>query len=229
MTGSKTSGAGSSYGREDKRRAITAAARRVFGRDGYTRTSIDTVAAEAQVSRRTIYNHYGDKQNLFLAVALEGAVDVTEAINTLMERHLRKVIDLRRDLIDFSLDRAAAVSTYPDHFALVRTIEAEVVHLPPAILQKWISAGPQTAYLRLAPYLADLAARGLLDLPDAELAANYLTLLTVTDINHRTFYGAAPLPEDEVRAIVTNGVDAFLTLYRGPLSSMGVEPDEAAR
>lgn len=215
MTGSQTGGAGAAYGREDKRRAIAVAARRVFGRDGYTRTSIDTVAGEAQVSRRTIYNHYGDKQNLFLAVALEGAVDVTEAINSLMEHHLRKVVDLRQDLIDFSLDRVAAVSIYPDHFALVRTIEAEAVHLPRDILHKWIAAGPQTAYLRLAPYLTSLAARGLLELRDPELAANYLTLLTVTDINHRTFYGAVPLPDDEVRSIVANGVDAFLSLYRG--------------
>ncbi|MFW6598971.1 TetR/AcrR family transcriptional regulator [Propionibacteriaceae bacterium Y2011] len=215
MTRSQTGGSSSGYGRADKRQAIASAARRVFGRDGYTRTSIDTVATEAQVSRRTIYNHFGDKHNLFLAVALEGAVDVTEAINSLMERHLRKVIDLREDLIDFSLDRVAAVSTYPDHFALVRTIEAEAVHLPSDILQAWISAGPQTAYLRLAPYLASLAARGLLEVPDPELAANHLTLLTVTDVNHRTFYGAVPLPEDEVRTIVTTGVDAFLSLYRG--------------
>ncbi len=111
MTRSQTGGSSSGYGRADKRQAIASAARRVFGRDGYTRTSIDTVATEAQVSRRTIYNHFGDKHNLFLAVALEGAVDVTEAINSLMERHLRKVIDLREDLIDFSLDRVAAVST----------------------------------------------------------------------------------------------------------------------
>lgn len=204
------------YGREDKRRAIAVAARRVFGRDGYTRTSIDTVAAEAKVSRRTIYNHYGDKNRLFLAVALEGAVEVTEAINQLMERHLRKIVDLRQDLIDFSLDRVHAVSAYPDHFALVRTIEAEALHIPPDILRAWIEAGPQTAHLRLAPYLRGIADRGLLQLSDPDRAASYLTLFTITDVNQRTFYGAVPLPEGEVTDIVTAGVDAFLTLFGNP-------------
>ena len=41
---------------------------RLFLRDGYARTSVDAIAAEAGVSKRTIYNHYGDKESLFLSV-----------------------------------------------------------------------------------------------------------------------------------------------------------------
>ena len=45
--------------------------RRLFLRDGYERTSVDAIAAEAGVSKRTIYNRYGDKENLFLSVLKE--------------------------------------------------------------------------------------------------------------------------------------------------------------
>ncbi|MGW2214692.1 TetR/AcrR family transcriptional regulator [Nonomuraea sp. NPDC001684] len=201
------------YGRADKRQAITQAARRVFGRDGYTRASMDSIAAAAGVSKRTVYNHFTDKEQLFLTVALEGAEDVTAAIAQIMDRHLRKIVDLEQDLIDFSLDRVAAVTSFPDHFALVRAIEAEAAHIPPPILKSWIAAGPQTAHLRLAPYLRRIADRGLLDIHDADSAAAHLTLLTVTDVNQQTFYGAVPLPQEEITQLVTIGVRAFLRSY----------------
>jgi hypothetical protein len=133
-----------------------------------------------------------------------------------MDRHLRKIVDLEQDLVDFSLDRIAAVTTFPDHFALVRTIEAEATRIPPDILKAWIDAGPQTGHLRLAPYLRRIAERGLLILDDADRAASHLTLLTVTDVNQQTFYGAIPLPQDEIDRIVTTGVRAFLRVYAPP-------------
>ncbi|GLH96557.1 TetR/AcrR family transcriptional regulator [Phytohabitans aurantiacus] len=198
----------------EKRRAIAEAARRVFGRDGYTRASVDAIAAEAGVSKRTVYNHFADKEQLFLAVAIEGADEVTAAIAQIMDRHLRKIVDLEQDLIDFSLDRVAAVTAFPDHFALVRALEAEATHIPRPMLRAWIDAGPQTAHLRLAPYLRKIADRGLLRLDDADRAARHLTLLTIADINQQTFYGAVPLPQEEITDIVTAGVKAFLHIYR---------------
>ncbi|MFI6866308.1 TetR/AcrR family transcriptional regulator C-terminal domain-containing protein [Nocardia sp. NPDC050406] len=201
-------------GRPDKRRAITGAARKVFGQVGYTRASVEAIAAEAAVSKRTIYNHFADKEQLFLDVALEGANEVTATIAQIMDRHLRKIVDLEQDLIDFSLDRIAAVTEFPDHFALVRVIEAEANRIPPAILSAWIDAGPQTAHLRLAPYLRRIADRGLLRIDDADTAAAHLTLLTITDINNQTFYGARPLPEDVIEKTVVAGVHAFLRAYR---------------
>ncbi|MFG6202358.1 TetR/AcrR family transcriptional regulator C-terminal domain-containing protein [Nonomuraea sp. JJY05] len=130
-----------------------------------------------------------------------------------MDRHLHKIVDLERDLIVFSLDRVAAVTAFPDHFALVRAIEAEVGHIPRPILEAWVAAGPQTGHLRLAPYLRRIAERGLLQIDDADVAAAHLTLLTVTDVNQQTFYGAIPLPQEEVIRLVTAGVRAFLRSY----------------
>ncbi|HEX6471016.1 MAG TPA: TetR/AcrR family transcriptional regulator [Streptosporangiaceae bacterium] len=204
------------YVMPDKRAAIVRAARAVFGREGYTRASVDAIAAEARVSKRTIYNHYTDKEQLFLSVALAGAADVTKAIGEIMERHLRKIVDIEEDLIAFSLDRVAAIRAFPDHFALVRTIEAEVTRLPPDMLEAWKEAGPLSAHIRLAPYLRKIAERGSLVIDDAEEAANHLTLLTVTDVNQRSFYGAIPLPQEQVDEIVTKGVRTFLRLYLPP-------------
>ncbi|WP_086828009.1 TetR/AcrR family transcriptional regulator [Allokutzneria sp. NRRL B-24872] len=207
-------GQSESHGRPEKRRAITRAARKVFGREGYTRASVDAIAAEAGVSKRTIYNHFADKERLFLDVALEGANEVTAAIAQIMDRHLHKIVDLEQDLIDFSLDRVAAVTAFPDHFALVRAIEAEAARIPGPVLKAWVDAGPQTAHLRLAPHLRRIADRGLLEIDDAERAAAHLTLLTITDVNQQSFYGAVPLPPSEISKIVAAGVQTFLRAYR---------------
>lgn len=46
--------------------AILDAAKRMFLQHGYERMSMDQIAAEAGVSKLTVYSHYGDKQTLFL-------------------------------------------------------------------------------------------------------------------------------------------------------------------
>src|SRR3954447_9878147 len=51
-----------------KRMSILEAAADVFCREGFAGTSIDEIAAEACVSRQTIYNHYREKETLFVAV-----------------------------------------------------------------------------------------------------------------------------------------------------------------
>lgn len=53
--------------REENRRRLIAAARRVFERSGYLAPSVDDIAQEAGVSRQTFYRHFDGK----LAVAME--------------------------------------------------------------------------------------------------------------------------------------------------------------
>jgi AcrR family transcriptional regulator len=55
----------------DRRRRIVAAARAQFLECGYDATTIEQIAAVAEVSPVTIYNHYGTKGGLLLAVVAE--------------------------------------------------------------------------------------------------------------------------------------------------------------
>lgn len=57
-----------------RRQAILQAASQLFRRDGYAETSMEQVAARAELSAGTIYNYFGTKGDLLLAlVALDGA------------------------------------------------------------------------------------------------------------------------------------------------------------
>ncbi|MFI6449848.1 TetR/AcrR family transcriptional regulator [Kitasatospora sp. NPDC050543] len=205
----------------EKRWAIARAASVVFGREGYTRASVDAIAAEAGVSKRTVYNHFGDKEKLFLSVALEMAGELTAAIAALADRHLgaavdrRGAVDLERDLGAFATARARAMLSAGDRYALARAIRAEAAHVPPDVLRSWLDAGPFASQRDIAAHLRRMAGQGLLAVDDADLAATHFTLLTFSGAADRSFFGAVPISDAELADIVSTGVHAFLRLY-GP-------------
>lgn len=202
-------------GQPDKRRAIAHAARAVFGREGYSGASVDEIAAAAGVSKRTIYNHYVDKEQLFQSVILEGSAMVARTHTQIADRHLRKIIDVEEDLLAFALELANSPTAFEGHFALVRTIQAEAARIPAAVLQAWQDTGPRAFQRELARCLRRMADCGLLVVEDAEDAAVHFNLLTFVSVVQRSFYGAVPLAEAEIDDLVKGGVRAFLRIY-GP-------------
>jgi AcrR family transcriptional regulator len=52
-------------GHPKKRTALLTAAASLFLQQGYDATSVDQIARQAQVSKQTLYNHFGSKEDLF--------------------------------------------------------------------------------------------------------------------------------------------------------------------
>jgi AcrR family transcriptional regulator len=61
------------------RQSILKASRRLFSKNGYEDTSIDEVAAKAEVSRATLYNYFPNKESLLIGIAEEELEKVKEA------------------------------------------------------------------------------------------------------------------------------------------------------
>lgn len=198
-------------GQADKRRAILAGALRVFARDGYTRASIDGIAAEAGVSSRTIYNHFTDKAELFGVVIVESTASAAELQVAIIERHLAKILDLEADLISFGEELAVPPEGYAEHFGLVRQVIAEAEHIPAEAVTAWQEAGPRHVRRVLGQHLAAAQDRGLLQVPDPELAASQL--MSLLSVVHPTHVGDAP-DAKEITRIVTSGVGLFLRGYQ---------------
>ncbi|HEY7484947.1 MAG TPA: TetR/AcrR family transcriptional regulator [Streptosporangiaceae bacterium] len=197
-------------GSMDKRAAITAGALTVFARDGYSRASIDAIAAEAAVSTRTIYNHFLDKARLFQAVIQESAGRVAEAQIAIIDRHLSEVTDLEADLIAFGRAWSTPMPDYADHFCLVRQVNAEAGHIPQTAIDAWQQTGPLRVRRALADRLRGLADRGLLRIDDPEQAALHFSLL-ISGLNPS--YRGSVVPADETAKVVASGVRAFLYGY----------------
>jgi AcrR family transcriptional regulator len=194
-----------------KRRAILAGARAMFAREGYTRASVEAIAAEAEVSTRTVYNHFISKLLLFQTVITESTTEVADAQVALIDTHLGEVTDLEADLTKLGQALATPMTGHAEHFALVRQLDAEAGHLPQETIDAWREAGPFRVNGALAGHLQRLADRGLLRIVDPHRAATHFMLLVQGAVPFH--HGLGTTPEAEIHEIVTSGVRAFLHGY----------------
>jgi AcrR family transcriptional regulator len=196
---------------QSKHDAIAAAALVLFARDGYERTSVDAIAAEAGVSKRTVYSHYGDKENLFLLVLRETYDTMRERVSDIVDRNLRDVEDVRQALTACVTEIVRTITRAPDRATLVRLVISEAPHFP-AILDIWHNRGIAPL---IAEALATLSASGLLHADDPSQAAEHLSALTFGQVNNKSMMGTVQLSDSEADRIITSGIAVFLCAY-GP-------------
>lgn len=199
-----------------KRAAIVRAALDVFVREGYARASVDAIAASAGVSKRTIYDYYGDKEQLFLSTLEETKEAQAVAFHELLGRTLVQVDDIETALTLFGREFATEIARSVQRAAVMRLTIAEASHFP-ALLER--TATNNSVQRALADRLAELAEQGLLDIPDPMEAAEILALLVTGRVNNRSWYGAVQLDDAEIAQLVAGGVRIFLHAYRSPTAN----------
>jgi AcrR family transcriptional regulator len=194
-----------------KQRQILDGARQVFLEVGFERACMDHIAARAEVSKATIYNHFHDKKELFLACIREYTREKREAVAAQLgspsgdvEQHLQR---FGETLLRFL--------TTDDALALRRIILADTPRFP-ELGQALYDEGPLAMRHRLAAYLQEQADAGALRLEDARLAAYQFILLCQGDLYLPVEYGILrDPPEERVRDTVRGAVRTFLRAY-GP-------------
>lgn len=195
-------------GSTQKRVAILSAARELFLSDGFDRSSVDAVAARAKVSKRTVYDYFGDKQTLLKAVVdAVGRSLVTTIQRTLTDR--TDAADLEDALVAFSMRIATDMLGSAEYATLQRLVRAETRQ----VSRRGYSSMAHTPDEALAERFAAFAAAGLLDAPDPRLAADQFIALTFGVALDRL--GSANAAEDpRVQPLVCEGVRTFLRAYR---------------
>ncbi|GAB2670892.1 TetR/AcrR family transcriptional regulator [Saccharopolyspora gloriosae] len=199
-------------GSAHKRAAILSAARELFLADGFDRSSVDAVAARAEVSKRTVYDYFGDKRTLLHAVVdAVGASLITTIRRTLDDTltGLTDAAELEDALVAFSMRISTDMLGSAEHATLRRLVRAESGNLP----HQGYNSLADTPDEAVADRFAALAAAGLLDVPDPRLAADQFIALTFGVALDRL--GSANAAEDSrVRPLVVEGVRTFLRAYR---------------
>ncbi|WP_194926916.1 TetR/AcrR family transcriptional regulator [Catenulispora pinisilvae] len=206
-------------GNPRKRRAILNAAGTVFLRDGFTRAGIDAIAAEAKVSKQTVYNHFGDKERLFMAMTDDVQDRTVAHVMELMDRDfpdpskLTGPEDLRAALLQLAGEWIRVVYTGP-LVALRKLVDAESEHHP-YLQQRWFTNGPSRTMPRLNRLLSALARAGLLDVPAEVLDVPDLLAYQLTAMAGSAVRRIEPGVdfEAEFQRRVAQGVDFFLRAY----------------
>jgi AcrR family transcriptional regulator len=193
--------------REDKRDAILNAARTTFATMGFTRATIEAIAAAARVSTRTIYKHFDSKDDLFAVVLESSARSVADDYEASVRAGVAAATTLHDRLMVLALARTKQALGHPEHFAMIRQIDSERQHVPPDVLAAWRSAGPDRVTSETIAQLRRLHDEGLLRIDDFDLAARHLFALTNYETDAQTPSTAAT--ERAVRA----GVEVFTRGY----------------
>jgi len=193
-----------------KRAAILHAATTRFLREGLAGTSMDAVAAEAGVSKQTVYGHFGDKDGLFRAV-IESARRAGPPAPGGDGAPLIDPADLHGSLV--RTGRALLHVVFDPRIAALRRLLIFEVGRRPEVREWWVDGAPSALTDSLTQQIADIAATGRLDVPDPGVAVRQLIGLWVYPTNFRTAYGLHRLSDADADDILSAGADLFLRAH----------------
>lgn len=201
-------------GQAHKRDAILAAAGDLFVSDGVERTSMDAVARLAGVSKRTVYDYYGDKRRLLLGIIEAAGASALSTLRTLIETHLgdgagiSDADDLQEALTRFAEALGASMLVSPDYRAAVTLIAQNEALLPELEGHPLDDAHAHA----LSERIAHFAGAGMLDAPEPAVAAEHLVALTALRVLNEPPSRRADAAR--IRRIMRDGAQAFLRAYR---------------
>ncbi len=189
-----------------KRGAIIDAAARSFFDVGFAATSIEQVAADAGVSKVTIYNHFGDKRALF-AAAVELECEKMRGYFSLDAMPSGSI----RDRLTVIGEAMFAFLSRPEMIQFERRIAAET-ETEPVIGRAFLEAGPWRMKHGFSAFLKHAEASGELKVEDPYLAAEQFVSMCkgMGDLEQR--FGVPVSPEDSKKRI-GGAVDVFLAAY----------------
>jgi len=193
---------------ETKRAAILDAAEELFVASGYELTSVDAIAARATVSKRTVYDHFGDKESLFYSVLTRVNDALVVAVRAATEQELTDGRDLREALLAFA--QRLTTETIPSStYAAFRRLNARTSPAPR------LPAPSSEGRRILEERFAQLAAQGELEVHDPRRAVQHFVALTMRLVIEAIDQDpAATVSRSELQAIIADGVDVFLRAYR---------------
>ena len=195
-----------------KRRAIIDAATEVFLKGGYLGTNMDEIATLSGVSKQTVYKHFASKEALFVEIVGSMTSDAGDRVHN-DAPDLPPDGDLAAYLEDYAYLQLSIVLT-PQVMQLRRLVIGEVGRFP-ELARVLYERGPLRAIGILAAMFERLAARGLLRVDDARLAASHFNWLVMSHaLNEAMLLGdtAIPRPAD-LRRQAAAGVKVFLAAY----------------
>jgi TetR/AcrR family transcriptional repressor of mexJK operon len=192
----------------ERLKRILDAARSHFYAHGLERASVDAIAAEAGVSKMTVYSNFGSKEGLFEAVVRERTDRVMgglAGVETLDPRQPQKALmAIGEQFLKLTRDEGA--------LGKFRSVYGAAGAQPEAC-RAFYRQGPERLTNELAVYLRRAHAAGTLKVPQPRLAANLFLSMFLGDGHVRGLL-MLDMPEArEDKALVREAVRVFLAAY----------------
>jgi AcrR family transcriptional regulator len=191
--------------------AVTSAARVLFLDQGFSATSMEAIAKAAGVSKATLYAYFPSKEALFASLIMAECEsmqlylplpDLSDGLHPALRKFARQYLGVfieRKDVV------------------FVRMIANESSRFP-ELGRLFYESGPLATIKRLARFLDEAKARGLLEFDDAIRTATQFLSLVRGERPLLTVLGIADPDPDALDREIESGVELFLKACR-PVAS----------
>lgn len=192
---------------EQRRQAIIDAAKHEFALNGFSETSMSTIAKRLGGSKATLYNYFSSKEEIFAAVLESAAVQMSTAFHG-----LNPDAEPRPTLCFFGQNYLASLCS-PELSSIVKMAFSEADRSNIGV--HFYQIGPKRGLQHLTEYLQALIERKQIKPCEPLIAARQLKALLEAELREPYALGLIPQPDQEtINTVVERAVDSFLTLYQ---------------
>lgn len=202
-----------------KRKAIIAAATRLFLKNGFGATSMDDIAKAANVTKQTVYAHFKNKDRLFADIIAAECIRHSPDASMMTDAALpieQLLVHIGKGFLEMISD--------PKGLAIHRLVMSEAERKP-SLAKLFYETGPKRMNDLLTDYLALQNTRGVLHITNPASAASYFYSLLKGRYHLRMALKVKPLPSKaELERHVKETVVVFMHLYGGsnPIQTQSV-------
>jgi AcrR family transcriptional regulator len=188
---------------DEKSEQIRSTATELFLKRGYDGVSVGEIVRTVGGSKTNIYNHFHNKEGLFVAI-----------VKGLCENFLASfvTIDVSALGVEEGLRSLAlallGVLLQDRHLAFQRLIIAEAARFP-ALGRAWFESGPETSRSIIAQFIENQQGVARLRKTDSHEAATLFHDMVICDLLNRAMLGDKP-SDDEIHHRVETAIDTFL-------------------
>lgn len=177
--------------------AILKAARILFEKHGYEDTSMEAIAAKAEIAAGTLYNYYESKPILLIAIYAE----MTEQLAAKLPERNQGVLTAETALLDITgalLFATRSSMLFPK--AIMRQIMAQLFVLKPQDIAELVSLDMQIVAM-LQPILVEMQQKGLLD-ANIDIQAAAIMLFGGAMIQYQSYISIEEMTEMQLNQAV---------------------------
>ncbi len=193
---------------EEKRKAILEAATIEFHKKGFDGSSMDTISKEANVSKATVYNHFKNKEELFLSIAYMLKQKFSKSFT--FEYTNNKTID--EQLMDIAKKEIDFLSI-KENIKLIQIV-AVVLIQKNQIGVKLLEDVNKDNIIMTANWFEQAHKAGKLHIDDSEFVAKQFIGMIKAFAFYPQLYGAPLLDKKEKEKVIQKSVDMVKTLYK---------------
>ncbi len=192
---------------EEKRQKILLAATEIFCDKGFLASSMNHIAKLAGVSKQTVYSHFGNKDELFVAAIRARCSDFK------MSSLPASIIDDPQLTLQFFANAFISLLLSKEGLAMHRICISES-RTNPLISQLYFAAGPELVIAEISDLFVSYQQKKLLKIDNVHIAAmQFLSMIKGEALIRREYNTEKQLTTEQINAYNENSVNFFLRGY----------------